>query len=101
MLTPVQTIVSAVGRFPTSGSCGQLLVYVMVSFGRLVDAAHATAGNMARTLAPAGAAACTFLNTTLEGHGIAPAPERGTKTPWKTLLANRSQRRDGRSGTSA
>ena len=41
MLTPVQTIVSAVGRFPTSGSCGQLLVYVMVSFGRLVDAAHA------------------------------------------------------------
>jgi hypothetical protein len=40
MLTPVQTTVSAVGRLPTSGSCGQLLVYVTVSPGRFVDAAH-------------------------------------------------------------
>src|SRR6185369_3904859 len=40
MLTPVQTTASPVGRLPTSGSCGQLLVYVTVSPGRLVDAAQ-------------------------------------------------------------
>lgn len=40
MLTPVHTIASAVGRLPTSASCGQLLVYVMSSFGRFVDAAQ-------------------------------------------------------------
>ena len=40
MLTPVHTTASPVGRLPTSGSCGQLLVYVTVSPGRLVDAAH-------------------------------------------------------------
>jgi len=40
MLTPVQTTVSPVGRLPTSGSWGQLLVYVTVSPGRFVAAAH-------------------------------------------------------------
>ena len=40
MLTPVHTTVSPVGRLPTSGSCGQLLVYVMSSSGRFVEAAH-------------------------------------------------------------
>ena len=27
------------------------------------------------------------INAILRDHGIAPAPERGTKTPWKTFLA--------------
>src|SRR5690606_41116115 len=40
-LTPVQTTLSPVGTLSMSGSCGQLLVYVIVSFGRFVDAAHA------------------------------------------------------------
>lgn len=34
MLTPVHITLSPVGRFPTSGSCGQLCVYVIVSPGR-------------------------------------------------------------------
>src|SRR3569832_221405 len=41
MLTPVHTIESDVGRFAISGSCGQLLVYVIVAPGRSVPAAHA------------------------------------------------------------
>ena len=27
------------------------------------------------------------INAILKGHGIEPAPERGTNTPWKTFLA--------------
>src|SRR5581483_5666447 len=38
MLTPVHSTVSPVGRLPINGSYGQLCVYVMVSFGRFVDA---------------------------------------------------------------
>jgi hypothetical protein len=41
MLTPVQTMASEVGALPIRGSCGQLLVYVTVSPGRSVAAAHA------------------------------------------------------------
>src|SRR5215471_83913 len=40
MLTPVQRTVSPVARLPISGSCGQLCVYVTVSFGRFVAALH-------------------------------------------------------------
>ena len=40
ILTPVHTTASPVARFPTRGSYGQLLVYVMSSSGRFVDAAH-------------------------------------------------------------
>jgi len=29
----------------------------------------------------------TTINAILKGHGIEPAPERGTNTPWKTFLA--------------
>src|SRR5512139_1454369 len=39
MLKPVQMMASLVGTLPTNSSCGQLLVYDMLSFGRLVDAA--------------------------------------------------------------
>src|SRR5512136_3314426 len=40
MLITVQRIFAPVGRFPTSGSCGQLLVYVTVLSGRSVVAAQ-------------------------------------------------------------
>src|SRR5688572_14397866 len=40
-LTPVHTSASGVTVLPTSGSCGQLLVYVTVSSGRSVVAAQA------------------------------------------------------------
>ena len=40
-LTPVQTIELLVGKLPTSGSDGKLLVYEMVLFGRLAADAHA------------------------------------------------------------
>ena len=36
----LQTTASPVGRFPTSGSCGQFWVYVTVSPGRYVTAAQ-------------------------------------------------------------
>jgi len=29
----------------------------------------------------------TTINAILKGHGIEPAPERGTRTPWTTFLA--------------
>jgi len=41
MLNPVQMIASLVGSLSISGSCGQLLVYEMLSLGRLVEAAQA------------------------------------------------------------
>src|SRR5215468_6363064 len=41
MLTPVHTSASEVGLLSISGSCGQLLVYVTLSSGRFVAAAHA------------------------------------------------------------
>src|ERR1044071_8535119 len=41
MLTPVHITPSPVGRLPTSGSYGQLLVYVMLSPGRSAAAAQA------------------------------------------------------------
>ena len=37
---PVQMMASLVGRLSIRSSCGQLLVYVISSPGRLVDAAH-------------------------------------------------------------
>ena len=40
MLTPVQSTLSPVGRLPTSGSCGQLLVYEISWPGLDVAADH-------------------------------------------------------------